>query len=245
MPQFEQDWLELGAARSACSLHYQHPGNLRLLEAARAEPISAYAPSTQLCYVVDTCSECHVVREGRTLMTRRMRRTVVVIATLMAMASTVLGAAPAYAAVDDVAVRDWLHLRRLAGAWRQHLHRAVPGKHPPTTPTPGTTPRLAYQHPPHGQRHPRHLQPLRLHGARRPDEHRRPAPLPVGPCSSTKQNHKGEWDQGQFHDTTNAQVVPEFFILTHGELSVHWTAPNKAAPSTRSAPTPSTRRAHT
>jgi hypothetical protein len=35
MGQFEQDWLELGR-RVACSLHYQHPRNLRLLQAARA-----------------------------------------------------------------------------------------------------------------------------------------------------------------------------------------------------------------
>jgi hypothetical protein len=29
MGQFERDWLELGR-RVACSLHYQHPRNLRL-----------------------------------------------------------------------------------------------------------------------------------------------------------------------------------------------------------------------
>ena len=32
----EQDWLELGS-RVARSLHYQHPRNLRLIEAAKAE----------------------------------------------------------------------------------------------------------------------------------------------------------------------------------------------------------------
>jgi len=36
MRQFEQDWLELGR-RVACSLHYQHPRNLRLVQAAQAE----------------------------------------------------------------------------------------------------------------------------------------------------------------------------------------------------------------
>jgi hypothetical protein len=36
MPVFEQDWLELGS-RVARSLHYQHPRNLRLLQAAQAE----------------------------------------------------------------------------------------------------------------------------------------------------------------------------------------------------------------
>jgi hypothetical protein len=36
MRQFEQDWLELGR-RVACSLHYQHPRNLRLLQVAKAE----------------------------------------------------------------------------------------------------------------------------------------------------------------------------------------------------------------
>jgi hypothetical protein len=35
MGQFEQDWLELGR-RVASSLHYQHPRNLRLLQAAEA-----------------------------------------------------------------------------------------------------------------------------------------------------------------------------------------------------------------
>ena len=37
MRQFEQDWLELGR-RVACSFHYQHPRNLRLIQAAEAEP---------------------------------------------------------------------------------------------------------------------------------------------------------------------------------------------------------------
>jgi hypothetical protein len=36
MGQFERDWLELGR-RVACSLHYQHPRNLRLIQAAEAE----------------------------------------------------------------------------------------------------------------------------------------------------------------------------------------------------------------
>jgi hypothetical protein len=36
MRQFEQDWLELGS-RVARSLNYQHPRNLRLLQAAQAE----------------------------------------------------------------------------------------------------------------------------------------------------------------------------------------------------------------
>jgi hypothetical protein len=36
MRQFEQDWLQLGR-RVACSLYYQHPRNLRLLQAAQAE----------------------------------------------------------------------------------------------------------------------------------------------------------------------------------------------------------------
>jgi hypothetical protein len=35
MRQFEQDWLELGR-RVARSLHYQHPRNLRLIQAAQA-----------------------------------------------------------------------------------------------------------------------------------------------------------------------------------------------------------------
>jgi hypothetical protein len=39
MPQFEQDWLELGS-RVARSLHCQHPRNLRLLDATRAEEVS-------------------------------------------------------------------------------------------------------------------------------------------------------------------------------------------------------------
>jgi hypothetical protein len=36
MRQFEQDWLELGR-RVACSLHHQHPRNLRLLQAVQTE----------------------------------------------------------------------------------------------------------------------------------------------------------------------------------------------------------------
>ena len=36
MPVFEQDWLELGS-RVARSLHYQHPRNQRLTQAAQAE----------------------------------------------------------------------------------------------------------------------------------------------------------------------------------------------------------------
>jgi hypothetical protein len=35
MRPFEQDWLELGS-RVARSLHYQHPRNLRLIQAAEA-----------------------------------------------------------------------------------------------------------------------------------------------------------------------------------------------------------------
>ena len=35
MRQFEQGWLGLGR-RMACSLHYQHPSNLRLVQAAGA-----------------------------------------------------------------------------------------------------------------------------------------------------------------------------------------------------------------
>jgi hypothetical protein len=45
MEQFEQDGLELGR-RVACSLHYQHPGNLRLLQAAKTEPRLATASTT-------------------------------------------------------------------------------------------------------------------------------------------------------------------------------------------------------
>jgi hypothetical protein len=36
MQQFEQDWLELGS-RVARSLHYQHPRNLRHLQAIQAK----------------------------------------------------------------------------------------------------------------------------------------------------------------------------------------------------------------
>jgi hypothetical protein len=39
MRQFEQDWLELGS-RVARSLHYQHPRNLRLLDAKQAKEVS-------------------------------------------------------------------------------------------------------------------------------------------------------------------------------------------------------------
>jgi hypothetical protein len=46
MRQFEQDRLELGR-RVACSLHYQHPSNLRLLQAAQAELRWATATTTR------------------------------------------------------------------------------------------------------------------------------------------------------------------------------------------------------
>jgi hypothetical protein len=46
MGPFEQDWLELGR-RVACSLHYQHPSNLRLLQAAKSEPRLATASTTR------------------------------------------------------------------------------------------------------------------------------------------------------------------------------------------------------
>jgi hypothetical protein len=46
MRQFEQDWLELGR-RVASSLHYQHPRNLRLLQAAQAERRWATATTTR------------------------------------------------------------------------------------------------------------------------------------------------------------------------------------------------------
>ena len=46
MGQFEQDWLELGRGM-ACSLHYQHLRNLRLLQAAQAELRWATATTTR------------------------------------------------------------------------------------------------------------------------------------------------------------------------------------------------------
>jgi hypothetical protein len=46
MRQFEQERLELGR-RVACSLHYQYPRNLRLLQAAKAEQRLATASTTR------------------------------------------------------------------------------------------------------------------------------------------------------------------------------------------------------
>jgi hypothetical protein len=56
--QFEQDWLELGRG-VACSLHYQHPRNLRLLHTAQADNteeslaqgsrVAAVGPPSQAC----------------------------------------------------------------------------------------------------------------------------------------------------------------------------------------------------
>jgi hypothetical protein len=46
MRQFERDWLELGR-RVVCSLHYQHPRNLRLIQAAKTEPRLATASTTR------------------------------------------------------------------------------------------------------------------------------------------------------------------------------------------------------
>jgi hypothetical protein len=161
-------------------------------------------------------------------MTRRMRRTVVVIATLMAMASTVLGAAPAYAAVDYVAVRDWstfaawqapggnIYIAQYRAsiahdtntgyyAWRINTRCMVNG-------IPATCSRYGSM------------------GLAVQTNTAAPLRFPWGHAPRTKENYKGEWIwQGDFHDTANPQVVPEFFLLTHGELSVHWTAPNKAS----------------
>jgi hypothetical protein len=161
-------------------------------------------------------------------MTRRMRRTVVVIATLMAMASTVLGAVPAHAAEDYVAVRDWSTFAAWQApggntyiaqyrasiahdlntgyyAWRINT-RCMVGSIPATCSRYGSM-GLAVQE--------NTAAPLRF---------------PWGHAPRTKENYKGEWIwQGDFHDTANRFVVPEFFLLTHGELSVHWTAPNKAS----------------
>jgi hypothetical protein len=161
-------------------------------------------------------------------MTRRMRRTVVVIATLMTMASTVLGAAPAHAAEDYVAVRDWstfaawqapggnIYIAQYRAsiahntttgyyAWRINTRCMVNG-------IPATCSRYGSM------------------GLAVQTNTAAPLRFPWGHAPRTKENYKGEWIwQGDFHDTANPQVVPEFFLLTHGELSVHWTAPNKAS----------------
>jgi hypothetical protein len=154
-----------------------------------------------------------------------MRRTVVVIATLMAMASTVLGAVPAYAAVDYVAVRDWstfaawqapggnIYIAQYRAsiahdlntgyyAWRINT-RCMVNAIPATCSRYGSM-GLAVQE--------NTAAPLRF---------------PWGHAPRTKENYKGEWIwQGDFHNTA---PLPEFFLLTHGELSVYWTAPNKAS----------------
>jgi hypothetical protein len=161
-------------------------------------------------------------------MTRRMRRTVVVIATLMAMASTVLGATPAHAAVDYDAVWGWntfaawqapsgnIYIAQYKAsiahdtstgyyAWRINTRCMVNG-------TPATCSRYGSM------------------GLAVFESFGDPIRYPWGRAPRTKENHKGEWIwQGDFHDTANPRVVPEFFLLTHGELSVHWTAPNKAS----------------
>jgi hypothetical protein len=56
MRQFEQDWLELGN-RVARSLHYQHPRNLPLLQAAQAEARTT-APHTQERIQSEKTSQC-------------------------------------------------------------------------------------------------------------------------------------------------------------------------------------------
>ena len=160
------------------------------------------------------------------LMTRRMRRTVVVIATLMAMASTVLGAVPAHAAEDYVAVRDWstfaawqapggnIYIAQYRAsiahdlntgyyAWRINTRCMVNGV--PATCSRYGSMGLAFQDK-------AGIPPLRF---------------PWGHAPRSKEDYKGEliW-QGDFHNTA---PLPEFFLFTHGELSVHWTAPNKAS----------------
>jgi hypothetical protein len=161
-------------------------------------------------------------------MTRRMRRTVVVIATLLAMASTLLVPAPAHAAVDYVAVRDWstfaawqapggnIYIAQYRAsiahdtntgyyAWRINTRCMVNG-------IPATCSRYGSM------------------GLAVQENTAAPHRFPWGHAPRTKENHKGEWIwQGDFHNTANSRVVPEFFLLTHGELSVHWTAPNKAS----------------
>jgi hypothetical protein len=158
-------------------------------------------------------------------MTRRMRRTVVVIATLLAMASTVLGAAPAHAAEDYVAVRDWstfaawqapganIYIAQYRAsiahdlntgyyAWRINTRCMVNG-------IPATCSRYGSM------------------GLAVQENTAAPLRFPWGHAPRTKESYKGEWIwQGDFHNTA---PLPEFFLLTHGELSVHWTAPNKAS----------------
>jgi hypothetical protein len=158
-------------------------------------------------------------------MTRRMRRTIVVIATLIAMASTVLGAVPAHAAEDYVAVHDWSTFAAWQApggntyiaqykasiahdlntgyyAWRINTRCMVNG-------IPATCSRYASM------------------GLAAHENTAAPLRFPWGHAPRTKENYKGEWIwQGDFHNTA---PLPEFFILTHGEVSVHWTAPNKAS----------------
>jgi hypothetical protein len=158
-------------------------------------------------------------------MTGRMRRTVVVLATLMAMASTILAPAPAHAAVDYVAVRDWstfaawqapsgnIYIAQYRAslaydtntgyyAWRINTRCMVNGI--PATCSRYGTMGLAVRE--------STISSLRY---------------PWGRAPRTKNSHKGEWIwQGDFHNTA---PLPEYFIRTQGELSVHWTAPNKAS----------------
>jgi hypothetical protein len=64
MRQFEQDWLELGR-RVASSLHYQHPRNLRLLQAAKTEPRLATASTTRATHSSPKSADLRLVRRGR------------------------------------------------------------------------------------------------------------------------------------------------------------------------------------
>jgi len=152
-----------------------------------------------------------------------MRRTVVVVATLMAMASSILSAVPAHAAVEYLAVRDWstfaawqapsgnIYIAQYRAsvafdnntgdfAWRINTRCMVNG-------IPATCSRHAH---------------LGL-AAYNDDPSALRFPWSVAPRD--RENYKGEliW-QGAWHETAN---IPEFFILTDGYIWVHWTAPNK------------------
>jgi hypothetical protein len=156
-------------------------------------------------------------------MTRRMRRTVVVMATLMAMASSVLGAAPAHAAVEYLASSGWntfaawqapsgnIYTAQYRAsvardtntkkfAWRLNTRCMVNG-------TPATCSRHAnmglavYDQDPNSLRFPWNLAPRDV------------------------ENYQGDlpW-QGDWH---SSPLLPAQWLLTDGYIWVHWTAPNK------------------
>jgi hypothetical protein len=160
-------------------------------------------------------------------LTKRIRWRRLALIAVIAIAGSLVTAAPAQAAIEYLGVRDWSTFaswRAPSGniytaqyrasvahdtannnvAWRLNTRCLVNG-------SPATCSRYAA---------------LGLGGyVSDPNNWR----WPWGTTSRTKENHKGEWIwQGEWHSPYN---VLENWFFTWGLLQVHWTAPNKDSSS--------------